>query len=98
MPTEDPEWSSFLQAAFLAVLESADEGLIVFDGDGTPAGPVRCRMIARRAGEMFGVEPMAYVGRPRAEVLEAFARACEEPEAFLAAAAAGGPLGIPPVV
>src|SRR5262249_32206968 len=60
-----------------------------FDGDG------RCRMIGRRAGEMFGVEPAAWVGRPRGEVLAAFARACEEPEHFLEATAADAPLGVP---
>src|SRR5260221_5876943 len=80
MPTEDPEWGSFLQAAFLAVLEAADEGLIVFDEEG------RCRMIGRRAGEIFGLEPAAYVGRTASEVLSAFAQACEEPEAFLQSA------------
>jgi diguanylate cyclase (GGDEF)-like protein len=89
MAGDDPEWSSFLQSAFLTVLETADEGLIVFDGE------ERCRMIGRRAGELFGVEPAAYVGRTRREVLEAFARACEEPESFLEAAAADGPLGAP---
>jgi diguanylate cyclase (GGDEF)-like protein len=89
MPAEDPEWGSFLQAAFLAVLEAADEGLIVFDGEG------RCRMIGRRAGELFGVEPAAFVGRPRREVLDAFAKACEEPETFLQAAGADAPLGLP---
>ena len=89
MPGEDPEWSSFLQAAFLTVLEAADEGLIVFDGEG------RCRMIGRRAGELFGVEPAAFVGKMRHEVLEAFAKACEEPDAFMEAAAADGPLGAP---
>jgi diguanylate cyclase (GGDEF)-like protein len=89
MPGEDPEWSSFLQRAFLTVLEAADEGLIVFDGDG------RCRMIGRRAGEMFGVEPAAHVGKLRHEVLDAFAKACEEPDAFMEAAAADGPLGAP---
>jgi diguanylate cyclase (GGDEF)-like protein len=92
MSPDDLEWSQFLQAALLAVLESADEGIIVFDCDG------RCRMIARRAGEMFGVEPVAYVGKLRAEVLAAFARACEEPDGFLSAAAADGPLGAPRVV
>jgi diguanylate cyclase (GGDEF)-like protein/PAS domain S-box-containing protein len=89
MPGEDPEWSSFLQGAFLTVLEAADEGLVVFDGEG------RCRMIGRRAGEMFGVEPAAFVGKTRQEVLQAFARACEEPETFMEAAAADGPLGAP---
>jgi diguanylate cyclase (GGDEF)-like protein len=89
MPGEDPEWSDFLQSAFLTVLEAADEGLIVFDGE------ARCRMIGRRAGELFGVEPAAFVGKLRPEVLDAFARACEEPESFLAAAAAEAPLGVP---
>jgi diguanylate cyclase (GGDEF)-like protein len=89
MPAEDPEWSSFLQSAFLTVLESADEGLIVFDGEG------RCRMIGRRAGELFGVEPAAHVGKDRLVVLEAFSQACEEPDAFLHAAGAFAPLGLP---
>jgi diguanylate cyclase (GGDEF)-like protein len=89
MAVDDPEWSSFLQAAFLSVLEAADEGLVVFDGDG------RCRMIGRRAGELFGVEPAAHVGRTRLEVLDAFARACEEPAAFLQAVGADAPLGVP---
>src|SRR5258706_12993889 len=88
MPTEDPEWGSFLQAAFLAVLEAADEGLIVFDSDG------RCRMIGRRAGEIFGLEPAAYVGRTSTEVLGAFAQACEEPDAFFQAAATDAQRGL----
>jgi diguanylate cyclase (GGDEF)-like protein len=89
MPGEDPDWYSFLQDAFLVVLEASDEGCVVFDGEG------RCRMIGRRAGELFGIEPAAYVGLPRAEVVDAFAQACEEPEGFLDAAAAAGPLGAP---
>ncbi|HEY8087929.1 MAG TPA: diguanylate cyclase [Polyangiaceae bacterium] len=89
MPADDPEWSSFLQSAFLTVLESADEGLIVFDGEG------RCRMIGRRAGELFGVEPAAHVGKDRLAVLEAFSQACEEPDSFLHAAGAFAPLGLP---
>jgi len=89
MAGDDPEWSSYLQAAFLTVLEAADEGLIVFDGEG------RCRMIGRRAGEMFGVEPAAHVGKLRSEVLEAFATACEEPDVFMQAVGADAPLGVP---
>jgi diguanylate cyclase (GGDEF)-like protein len=91
MPGEDPEWIHFLQSAFLTVLEAADEGFVVFDEDGL------CRMIGRRAGELFGVEPAAHVGKDRHDVLEAFARACEKPEAFLHAAAAHGPLDAPRV-
>jgi diguanylate cyclase (GGDEF)-like protein len=87
MPKEDPEWGGFLQATFLAVLEAADEGLVVFDADG------RCRMIGRRAGEIFGLEPAAYVGRMRDEVLRTFAQACEEPDAFLEVVAPNASLG-----
>lgn len=89
MPGDDPEWGAFLQAAFLTVLETVDEGLIVFDGNG------RCTMIGRRAGELFGIEPAAHVGKGRIEVLEAFGRSCEEPDGFLAAVAAEAPLGVP---
>jgi diguanylate cyclase (GGDEF)-like protein len=89
MPGDDPEWESFLQATALSVLEAADEGLIVFDAEG------RCRMIGRRAGEIFGVEPAAHVGLPRDQVLSALSRACEEPDAFLQAVAADAPLGVP---
>jgi diguanylate cyclase (GGDEF)-like protein len=89
MPGDDPEWSAFLQATALTVLESADEGLIVFDGEG------RCRMMGRRAGEIFGVEPAAHVGRPREQVLAALSRACEEPDLFMSAVSADAPLGVP---
>ena len=92
MAKEDPEWGGFLQATFLAVLESADEGLVVFDGDG------RCRMIGRRAGEIFGLEPAAYVGRLRDEVLAAFAQACEEPDVLFEVVAPNAVLGPGPVV
>ena len=74
---EDTEWNSLLESAFIAVLEAADEGIIVFDRDG------RCRMIGRRAGELFGLEPAAHVGKSRNEVLGIMAQACEEPEAFM---------------
>jgi diguanylate cyclase (GGDEF)-like protein len=89
MPGEDPEWESFLQATALAMLEVADEGFIVFDAEGC------CRMIGRRAGEIFGVEPAAYVGLPREQVLGALSRACEEADGFLEAVAADAPLGVP---
>jgi diguanylate cyclase (GGDEF)-like protein len=92
MAKEDPEWGGFLQATFLAVLESADEGLVVFDGDG------RCRMIGRRAGEIFGLEPAAYVGRLRDEVLAAFAQACEEPDTLLEIVSQRAPLAGPGAV
>jgi diguanylate cyclase (GGDEF)-like protein len=88
MSSEDSD-VSFLQGALLTMLEASDEGFIVLDEGG------RCRMIARRAGEIFGIEPAAYVGKPGVEVLEAFAEACDQPDAFWRAAAA--PLGAPAI-
>jgi diguanylate cyclase (GGDEF)-like protein/PAS domain S-box-containing protein len=79
MSVDDPEWSHFLESAFLAVLETCGEGIFVFDADG------QCRMIGRRAGEMFGIEPAGYVGKSTRDVLATLSQACEEPEAFLEA-------------
>ena len=76
---EDPGWSHFVESAFLAVLEAADEGIVVFDREGN------CRMVGRRAGELFGLEPANYAGASRMTVLRAMAAACEEPGAFLEA-------------
>jgi diguanylate cyclase (GGDEF)-like protein len=81
MSSDDSDWS-FLQAVLLTILDASDDGLIVIDGNG------RCRMIGRRAGEMFGIDAAAYVGKAGGEVLEAFAAACDEPEVFWRAAAA----------
>jgi len=76
---------SFLHGTLLTMLDASDEGYIVIDGNG------QCRMIGRRAGEIFGIEPAACAGKSGAEVLQLFADACDEPDAFLRAAA-------PPVV
>jgi len=76
---------NFLHRTLLTMLDASDEGYIVVDGSG------QCRMIGRRAGEIFGIEPAACAGKTGAEVLQAFADACDEPDAFLRAAAA--PLG-----
>jgi diguanylate cyclase (GGDEF)-like protein len=74
------EESSFSELALRALLGASEEGLIVFDGD------ERCRMIGRRAEEMFGIDAVANVGQSAAKVLGACAAACDEPEAFLRAA------------
>ncbi len=73
----ETEWSALVEASLLTLLEVADEGVLVFDRDG------RCRMIGRRAGELFGIDPAAHVGKTRVEVLRAIARASDEPDVFL---------------
>jgi diguanylate cyclase (GGDEF)-like protein len=77
MAESDAEWSSLMEASLLALLEAADEGVFVFDRHG------RCRMIGRRAGELFGIDPAGYVGKPRTDVLRALARGADDPEVFL---------------
>ena len=73
---------SFLSAAFLAILETAEEALLVFDGAGV------CALAGRKLGELFDVEPHQLVGRPRSVVLTQLAGSCEEADAFLDAARA----------
>jgi diguanylate cyclase (GGDEF)-like protein len=72
----DKDWNALLEASLLALLEAADEGAIVFDREG------RCRMIGRRAGELFGIDPAGYVGKSRNDVLRALSKAFDEPDAF----------------
>jgi diguanylate cyclase (GGDEF)-like protein len=71
------DWHTLLEASLLALLEAADEGAIVFDRD------ARCRMIGRRAGELFGIDPAAHVGKGRGDVLRALSAATDEPDVFL---------------
>jgi diguanylate cyclase (GGDEF)-like protein len=79
---DDSQWSALLEASLLALLEAADEGVIVFDRDG------RCRMMGRRTGELFGVDPAGYVGKERGVVLRALSRASDEAGVFLQTVAA----------
>jgi diguanylate cyclase (GGDEF)-like protein len=88
---DNDDWRALLEGALVAVLEAADEGLLVFDRSG------RCRMIGRRVAELFGIEPRDHVGRSRADVLAVLARGCDEPRAFIDALV-NEELGEPPKV
>lgn len=68
----------------MAILEVADEGVLVFDRDG------RCRVVGRRIGELFGVEPAALVGHPQDYVVARLAQACDEPDTLRDMAYAAG--------
>jgi diguanylate cyclase (GGDEF)-like protein len=74
---DDSDWRALLEGTLVAVLEAADEGVLVFDRTG------KCRMIGRRVADLFGVDPAKLVGKKRDEVLSALSRACDEPHAFL---------------
>jgi len=76
---DDTEWRALLDGALVAVLEAADEGILVFDRHG------KCRMIGRRVADLFGLDPAEHVGKMRGDVLAVLAKACDEPEAFLEA-------------
>jgi diguanylate cyclase (GGDEF)-like protein len=78
-PIPDDDWRALLEGALVAVLESADEGILVFDRGG------KCRMIGRRVADLFGISPAEQVGRLREDVLAVLARACDEPDSFLEA-------------
>jgi diguanylate cyclase (GGDEF)-like protein len=78
---DDSEWRALLDGALVAVLEAADEGIIVFDRNG------KCRMIGRRMADLFGIDPAEHVGKMRNEALAVLAKSCDEPEAFLEAVA-----------
>jgi diguanylate cyclase (GGDEF)-like protein len=73
----DKDWNALLEASLLALLEAADEGALVFDRE------ARCRMIGRRIGELFEIDPAAYVGNTRTAVLETLSKAFDEPGSFL---------------
>ena len=70
-------WTDLMEASLLALLEAAEEGVLAFDRDS------RCRMIGRRAGELFGIDPASFVGKMREEVLRALSRSTDDPETFL---------------
>src|SRR5580704_2934169 len=74
---DDSDWRALLEGTLVAVLEAADEGILVFDRVG------KCRMIGRRVADLFGIDPAAHVGKHREEVLGILARSCDEPDTFL---------------
>jgi diguanylate cyclase (GGDEF)-like protein len=64
-----------------ALLESLDEGVLIFDDAGI------CRAAGRRAAELFGLEAAAMVGLTRADLLGRAAAAVEAPDALAPLAA-----------
>jgi diguanylate cyclase (GGDEF)-like protein len=75
----DSDWDNLMEGSLLAFLEAADEGAFVFDREAL------CRMIGRRVGELFGIDPGAHVGMSREDVVRAVSQRSDEPDAFLEA-------------
>lgn len=77
MPKEGIPWEKLVETTLLTILQAAGEGILVFDAQGL------CRMVGRKAGELFAQDPASLVGKTRAEVITELGNACEEPESFL---------------
>lgn len=77
MASDEVKWNVLLESALETILQSASEGLLVFDATGI------CRMAGQRTGEFFNTEPSKLIGKVRTEVMLTLSKACEEPEAFL---------------
>jgi PAS domain S-box-containing protein len=61
----------------LAVLDAVDEAIVFSDRQGI------VRVVNRRAGQLFGLNPDDYLGRPLVQLLRDLARATEDPEEFM---------------
>jgi diguanylate cyclase (GGDEF)-like protein/PAS domain S-box-containing protein len=77
MRDEDADFRALLEGALQGMLDSMDEGAIVFDVDGV------CRIVGRRVGELFGREPAHLIGRTRMETLRLLSQSAEEADSFL---------------
>jgi diguanylate cyclase (GGDEF)-like protein len=71
----EERWS--LGAALDALLETMDEGVVLYDER------LRCRAAGRRIRELFGLEPAALIGQTRAEVVRRMASSSDVPFAIL---------------
>ncbi len=74
---EEHRLATAVRHRLLAVLDAVDEAIVFRDRHGT------ARVVNRRAGELFGIDPDAYLGSPVVELLRAVARQTEDPEGFM---------------
>jgi diguanylate cyclase (GGDEF)-like protein len=89
---ETADWRSFLETTLVGVLDNSDEGILVFDTEGS------CRMMGSKVGEFFSVDPQLWVGKPRPQLLVALGAACDDPESFVSAVARDDPSDPPRLV
>jgi diguanylate cyclase (GGDEF)-like protein len=71
MVISDHDWSGFLEAALLAVLQGSEEGAIVMDAEG------RCQKVGRHMAKVFGIDAARQVGKNRGELLRSLAEAAD---------------------
>lgn len=74
---EEHRLATAVRHRLLAVLDAVDEAIVFRDRNGT------ARVVNRRAGELFGLDPNSYLGEPVVALLRDIARQTEEPEEFM---------------
>ncbi|MGH3117875.1 MAG: ATP-binding SpoIIE family protein phosphatase [Gaiellales bacterium] len=74
---EEHRLATAVRHRLLAVLDAVDEGIVFRDRSGV------VRVLNRRAGVLFGIEPDAALGSPANDVLRTIARLTEDPEGFM---------------
>ena len=74
---EEHRLATAVRHRLLAVLDAVDEAVVFRDRNGT------ARVVNRRAGELFGIDPDSYLGEPVVALLRDVARQTEEPEEFM---------------
>ena len=74
---EEHRLATAVRYRLLAVVDAVDEGIVFRDRQGA------VRVINRRAGALFGVDPDDFLGLPGAELLRTIARRTEDPEGFM---------------
>ena len=74
---EEHRLATAVRHRLLAVLDAVDEGIIFRDRTGV------VRVLNRRAGVLFDIDPDAVLGSPANDVLRTIARKTEDPEEFM---------------
>jgi serine phosphatase RsbU (regulator of sigma subunit)/anti-sigma regulatory factor (Ser/Thr protein kinase) len=74
---EEHRLATAVRYRLLAVVDAVDEAIVFRDRQGA------VRVINRRAGALFGVDPDDFLGLPGAELLRTIARRTEDPEGFM---------------
>jgi serine phosphatase RsbU (regulator of sigma subunit)/anti-sigma regulatory factor (Ser/Thr protein kinase) len=74
---EEHRLAAAVRHRLLAVVDAVDEAIVFRDRQGA------VRVINRRAGALFGVDPDDFLGLPGAELLRTIARKTEDPEGYM---------------
>jgi diguanylate cyclase (GGDEF)-like protein len=71
MIVRDHDWTGFLEATLISVLQGAEDGAIILDADG------RCQKMGRHMAKVFGVDAAKQLGKTRGELLRSLAEASD---------------------